>query len=69
MISTRHTEETGVFERASAWVARLEAHDCTPEERERFEDWLAEDTRHVKAWVQAETLYQQSAGLAQDPWL
>ncbi|HEL3865477.1 FecR domain-containing protein [Stenotrophomonas maltophilia] len=69
MISTRHTEEAGVFERASAWVARLEAHDCTPEERERFEDWLAEDTRHVKAWVQAETLYQQSAGLAQDPWL
>jgi transmembrane sensor len=50
-------------------VARLEAPDCTPAERESFEDWLAEDPAHVKAWIQAETLFQQGQGLAADPWL
>lgn len=58
-----------LFERASAWVARLEAPDCSPAERESFEDWLAEDPAHVTAWAQAEQLHQRSAGLAADPWL
>ena len=65
----RHMEDASVFERASTWVARLEAPDCTADEREAFEDWLAEDPAHVKAWVQAETLFQQGEGLATDPWL
>ncbi|KAG0934601.1 hypothetical protein G6F31_016079 [Rhizopus arrhizus] len=65
----RHTEDASLFERASAWVARLEAPDCTPAERETFEDWLAENPAHVKAWVQAENLFQQGQGLAADPWL
>jgi ferric-dicitrate binding protein FerR (iron transport regulator) len=50
-------------------VARLEAPDCTPAERETFEDWLAEDPAHVTAWIQAETLFQQGEELAADPWL
>ncbi len=50
MSSHRHTEDASLFARASAWVARLEAPDCTPAERESFEDWLAEDPAHVKAW-------------------
>lgn len=62
-------DDTMTFERASAWVARLEAAGCTAAERESFEDWLAEDPSHVRAWVQAETLHQRSAGLAGDPWL
>ncbi|WP_312647982.1 DUF4880 domain-containing protein, partial [Stenotrophomonas sp.] len=69
MNSQRHTEDAPLFERASDWVARLEAPDCTPAERESFEDWLAEDPAHVKAWVQAENLFQQGQGLAADPWL
>lgn len=69
MIGARHKEDALLFERASTWVARLEAPDCTPGERETFEDWLAEDPAHVKAWVQAETLFQQSEALAADPWL
>ena len=68
MNSYRHTEDASLFERASAWVARLEAPDCTPAERETFEDWLAENPAHVKAWVQAENLFQQGQGLAADPW-
>ncbi|TFZ46687.1 DUF4880 domain-containing protein [Stenotrophomonas maltophilia] len=69
MSGTAHRDDALMFERASAWVARLEAPDCTSEERERFEDWLAEDPAHVSAWIQAETLFQQGEGLAADPWL
>ena len=69
MSGTRNRDDTWVFERASAWVARLEAPDCTAAEREAFEDWLAEDPAHVKAWARAETLFQQGEGLAGDPWL
>lgn len=58
-----------VFRRASEWVARLEAPDCTPDEREAFEDWLAVDASHVHAWVRAETLFQQGAALADDAWV
>lgn len=69
MSRNAYRDDTLLFERASAWVARLEAADCTSMERESFEDWLAEDPSHVKAWVQAEQLHQRSAGLAGDPWL
>lgn len=69
MSRNENRDDTLLFECASAWVARLEAPDCTTLERESFEDWLAEDPTHVKAWVQAETLHQQSANLAADPWL
>ncbi|HGM5877910.1 TPA: FecR domain-containing protein [Stenotrophomonas maltophilia] len=69
MSGTPHRDDAQLFGRASAWVARLEAPDCTSAERETFEDWLAEDPAHVKAWVQAETLFQQGAELAADPWL
>ncbi|HEL2979148.1 TPA: DUF4880 domain-containing protein [Stenotrophomonas maltophilia] len=69
MSGTAHRDDARLFERASAWVARLEAPDCTPAERETFEDWLAENPAHVKAWMQAETLFQQGVELAADPWL
>ena len=69
MSGNPHRDDTLLFKRASAWVARLEAPDCTTTERESFEDWLAEDPTHVKAWAQAESLYQRSAGLAGDAWL
>lgn len=69
MSRLRHKEDASLYERASDWVARLEAPDCTAAERESFEDWLAEDPAHVKAWVQAETLFQQGETLGSDPWL
>ena len=69
MTRNAYKDDTLPFERASAWVARLEATDCTSIEREAFEDWLAEDPANVTAWVQAEKLHQRSAGLAADPWV
>ncbi len=41
MTRDAYMDDTLLFERASAWVARLEAPDCTSIEREAFEDWLA----------------------------
>lgn len=69
MSGNRHKDDARLFECASAWVARLEAPDCTADERETFEDWLAENPAHVTAWVQAERLFQRSQALAADPWL
>lgn len=57
------------FQRATEWVARLDAPDCSTAERDAFEDWLAEDPAHVQAWTQADTLHQQAALLADDAWL
>lgn len=64
-----HTPDEQTFQRASEWVARLEAADCTGAERDAFEDWLAEHPDHVHAWAQAETLHQQAALLADDAGL
>ncbi|WP_313204068.1 FecR/PupR family sigma factor regulator, partial [Stenotrophomonas sp.] len=69
MTRDAYMDDTLLFERASAWVARLEAPDCTSIEREAFEDWLAEHPSHVTAWAQAEKLHLRSAGLSGDPWL
>ncbi|HFK2919216.1 TPA: FecR domain-containing protein [Stenotrophomonas maltophilia] len=69
MSGNRHKDDARLFECASAWVARLEAPDCTADERATFEDWLAENPAHVTAWVQAERLFQRGQALAADPWL
>ncbi|WMJ68329.1 FecR domain-containing protein [Stenotrophomonas sp. 24(2023)] len=68
---SRHTpaQADALFQRASEWVARLEAPDCSADEREAFEDWLAAHPTHVQAWAQAERLYQHSAALAGDSGL
>jgi transmembrane sensor len=40
------TEQTGINEAAAAWDVRLRSVDCSPEERARFDAWLAADARH-----------------------
>lgn len=65
----RGTPHDDAFARAAAWVARLDAADCTPAERAAFEDWLAADPAHVRAWADAERLHQEAAALRDDPWL
>ncbi len=37
-----------LFARAAAWVARLDAADCTRAERAAFEEWLAADPARVR---------------------
>lgn len=53
-------------QQAAYWVARLEAPDCDAGDRSRFEDWLAQSTTHLQAWVQADALHAAAAGLASD---
>lgn len=64
-----HADAEQAFQRATEWVARLEAPDCTAEETDAFEDWLAQDPAHVHAWLQADALHREAALLADDPWL
>ncbi|GAB3047527.1 FecR family protein [Stenotrophomonas tumulicola] len=63
------TTAAAVFARASEWVARLDAADCSSAERDAFEDWLAEDPAHLHAWAEAEALHLHTAANANDPWL
>ncbi|MGX9719479.1 FecR family protein [Stenotrophomonas acidaminiphila] len=63
------TPRDALFARAAAWVARLDAADCTRAEREAFEDWLAADPARVRAWAEAERLHARAAALRDDPWL
>ena len=58
-----------LFARAAAWVARLDAADCTRAERAAFEEWLAADPARVRAWAEAERLHASAATLRDDPWL
>ncbi|MGW8126919.1 MAG: FecR/PupR family sigma factor regulator [Stenotrophomonas sp.] len=58
-----------LFARAAAWVARLDAADCTRAERAAFEEWLAADPARVHAWAEAERLHACAATLRDDPWL
>jgi len=53
--------------RAADWQARLQAPDCTAEDREAFERWCAADPAHIDAWLDLATLHAQAAGLREDP--
>lgn len=64
-----HTDADQAFHRATEWVARLESPDCSAEETDAFEDWLAQHPEHVHAWVQADALHRESTRLSDDPWL
>lgn len=68
MSAAEHDSRDAIFQRASEWVARLEAPDCSSAERDAFEGWLAQHPEHVRAWAQAEALHQQAEALASDAW-
>ncbi len=42
---------------AAAWVARLDREGGAPEERQAFEQWLGEDSRHYGAYVRAQAIW------------
>lgn len=54
---------------AAAWLTRLQAADCTQEERDAFERWRADDARHARAFAEVERIHRQAATLAADPLL
>ncbi|WP_266156257.1 DUF4880 domain-containing protein, partial [Dyella silvatica] len=54
---------------AEAWLARLHAPDCNPQEREAFERWCAQSAANAQAYAQTERLHRAAAALAGDPLL
>lgn len=52
---------------ASAWLARLRAEDCGPEDRRAFAAWLDADADHHAAFERATSLFDL-VGAVQDRW-
>ncbi|OAI11466.1 hypothetical protein A1507_20510 [Methylomonas koyamae] len=49
---------------ASAWLARLRSGDCTPDDTEHFNAWLAAAPQHREAYRRAERLWADLAALS-----
>jgi transmembrane sensor len=47
------------IDEAITWIARLRAHDVSPEDRSRFAEWLARDVRHSAAFDEIVQLWQR----------
>ena len=52
-----------ILAEAAEWYATLTAHDASPEERERWQAWLADDERHREAWARVDAVRRQFADL------
>jgi transmembrane sensor len=46
MTNTHNTSSGSIHELAVSWVTRLHSGDCTDQERQNFEDWLAQSEAH-----------------------
>lgn len=66
MPGTPHVLE---MDAAAAWLARLQAPDCTAAERDAFERWRAEDVRHASSFAEVERIHEGAAALKDDPLL
>lgn len=67
MNMTENTTGLEADRQAAYWVARLDAPDCTPDERVAFEEWLGRSPgQHLPAWVGADAIHAAAAGLAGD---
>jgi transmembrane sensor len=51
-VHSKHQSSPG--DDAAQWFARLHAPDCTGRDRAEFEAWLRADTRHWRAYAEAE---------------
>jgi transmembrane sensor len=52
---------------AAAWFARLRADDVSEREREQFQHWLVDDSRHRTAYERLETLWSNLGAHAGRP--
>jgi transmembrane sensor len=52
-----------VYEEAAAWVARLEGRAPAPDERARFNDWIARSTTHAEAYEEALRTWRDLAAM------
>ena len=54
------------MEAAERWYARLMAPDCSPQERRRFDAWLASAPEHALAFEDTKALWASLGALEQD---
>ena len=54
-------------DRAEHWHQRVNAADCTADERAEFERWQAEKPEHAAAYERVDYLYRRAADLRSDP--
>lgn len=66
--SMRPDPSPSIDQQAEAWLARLNAPDCGPDDRRRFQHWLAQHPAHWQAYHRAEQLWAAAARV-QDPAL
>lgn len=52
---------------AARWLVRMQADDCTAQERAAFQRWQAEDPAHAAATGALERIQRATAGLDADP--
>jgi transmembrane sensor len=57
------------LQEAARWHARLQAADCTPQDRIDFDQWRHSDAAHAQAFALAELTHLQLNRLAADPRL
>ncbi len=51
---------------AAAWLARLRADDCTPEDEAAFRNWLSADPTNASAFDAANSVWDCAGGLDRD---
>lgn len=56
-MSQRKTFDTIVKDEAVRWLARLKSGNCSPRERDEFEDWLHRSEAHRREFRQAEACW------------
>lgn len=61
------TENERIAQRAADLLIR--SREETPEQRREREDWLAEDPRHDRIYLQLQRLDNEATGLLEDPEL
>lgn len=47
------------LQEAARWYARLQAGDCTPQERAAFDVWYAANPKHARAYARAQQVTEQ----------
>ena len=68
-MTTLPTDTPPEPDHAEAWLARLQAPDCSVAEREAFERWRSASPARSDAWAQVVRIHRRSAELAGDPLL
>lgn len=64
MPTPANADHEALAEDAAHWCMRIHAEDCTPQEREGFQRWLAADPEHAREFVAMLEIWEASEWLA-----